>query len=72
MPEPYSLTCGKPVMTPADVHYGKAETIVARRKAVLDEAYRAHPDRFINGAPRTSRPAAAAYINQPATDQTAL
>jgi putative transposase len=40
--------------TPADVHYGRAETIRAQRGVVLDAAYAAHPERFVRKPPRAA------------------
>jgi putative transposase len=36
-------------MTPAVVHHGHEGEIRANRQHVLDEAYAAHPERFVNG-----------------------
>jgi hypothetical protein len=33
--------------TPADIHYGLAETIRDKRAAILTDAYTAHPERFV-------------------------
>ena len=63
---------GIALMTPASVHYGKAEGIASQRDEVLAKAFRDHPERFIQGLPRVQRPAATTYINQPADDQSAL
>jgi len=60
---------GIALMTPAAVHYGEADAIADRRADVMRDAFHAHPERFINGPPRVQRPAAAAFINQPADDQ---
>jgi len=43
---------GLGLLTPADVHYGRAETILAQRQVVMQQAYELHPDRFVNGAPK--------------------
>jgi hypothetical protein len=37
--------------TPADVHYGRAELVRARRTEVLSTAYAAHPERFVAKMP---------------------
>ena len=42
---------GLALLTPADVHYGQAAAILATRQAVLQRAYDAHPERFVNGPP---------------------
>jgi putative transposase len=51
---------------PADVHAGRASTIVTARQGVLDAAYAAHPERFPRGRPVAATPPAEAWINQPA------
>jgi putative transposase len=50
--------------TPADVHYGHADTIRAQRQLVLDAAYTAHPERF-RQPPHAPRIPEAAWINPP-------
>ena len=37
---------GLALLTPADVHQGRAETVRKSRQLVLQRAYRAHPERF--------------------------
>src|SRR5208337_1423776 len=37
--------------TPADIHYGTAEAVRDKRAAVLADAYRVHPERFIRKPP---------------------
>jgi putative transposase len=39
------------LLTPADVHYGRAEQITLARGAVLEGAYAAHPERFVRNHP---------------------
>ena len=50
--------------TPADVHYGRAEKIRARRQAVLDAAYTHRPERF-RRPPSAPRIPEATWINPP-------
>ena len=52
-------------MTPADVHYGRADAVLATRTAALDAAYAAHPERFVHGRPTPQRPPEVVYINPP-------
>lgn len=52
-------------LTPADVHYGRAEEILRRREEVLAEATRQHPERFVRGAARLARLPEAVWINKP-------
>ena len=35
------------LLTPADVHYDRAEQISTQRQQVLEAAYAAHPERFV-------------------------
>jgi len=51
--------------TPADVHYGRAEQVRAERAVVLDEAYAAHPERFVHKPPAPPALPTVAWINQP-------
>lgn len=59
---------GLAFFTPADVFYGRVEDIAARRKAALDDAYAAHPERFPNGAPVVHRPPTSVAINPLSVD----
>lgn len=51
--------------TPASVHFGTAAAVRAGRASVLDAAYAAHPDRFVNGAPTPPDLPGPAWINKP-------
>jgi len=53
------------LLTPAMVHQGEVATVLAARGAVMEQAYRAHPERFVRGAPQPSAPAVAVWINPP-------
>jgi putative transposase len=53
------------LLTPADVHYGRADAIIAARQRALDAAHTAHPERFVRGRPKHPSPPAAAWINPP-------
>jgi putative transposase len=59
------------LLTPADVHYGRAQERLAQRQAVLQQAYTAHPERFVQGPPTVPRLATAVWINPPAADSAA-
>lgn len=48
---------------PADVFYGRAQAVTANKQAALDDAYRRHPERFVNGAPRAKAPPKVVSIN---------
>ena len=51
--------------TPASVHFGTAAAVRAERALVLEAAYAAHPDRFVNGAPIPPDLPGPAWINKP-------
>lgn len=51
--------------TPADVHWGRAAEVLARRQSALDAAYAAHPERFVSGPPRAGEVPAEVWINPP-------
>jgi putative transposase len=53
------------LLTPADVHTGRAEQITLARGAVLDAAYDAHPERFVGKPPQPPRCPEAVWINKP-------
>ena len=53
------------LLTPAQVHYGQATAVLARRQAVLTTAHTAHPERFVRAAPRPQAPPTAVWINPP-------
>ena len=56
------------LMTPADVHHGRAE---ADRVRVLDGAYAATPERFVRHPPRPPALPTAAWINKPTDERAA-
>ena len=58
---------GLGLLTPADVHYGRAEAVLAQREMVMQQAYERHPERFVNGPPRLPELPAAVWINPPQT-----
>ncbi len=60
------------LMTPAAMHYGRAEAITAQRAGVLAVAYAARPDRFVAGRPQPPSPPIAAWINPPDDEHAAL
>ena len=59
---------GLALFTPADVFHGRVAEVAATRRAALDVAYCAHPERFPNGAPRVRLPPAAVHINPVVTE----
>jgi putative transposase len=61
---------GIAMLTPATVHTGRAEQVIAERQAVLDAAFNARPDRFRGRRPRHPCLAEAAWINPPEPEKT--
>ena len=53
------------LLTPADVHYGRAATVIAARQRVLQQAYAQHPDRFVKGISVHPALPTAVWINPP-------
>ena len=58
------------LLTPADVHYGRAVATRAQRATVLAQAYGRHPERFVRGVPQPAALPTAAWINKPQTGLT--
>lgn len=56
---------GIAMLTPADVHHGRTDEVLAKRQATLEGAWREHPERFPNGSPKVNRPPKAVHINPP-------
>ena len=53
------------LLTPASVHYGLAQQIRAQRQQVLQAAYQAHPERFVQGLPNQPALPTEVWINPP-------
>jgi len=53
------------LLTPADVHHGRAAQITLARGAVLDAAFAAHPERFVGKPPQPPRLPEMVWINKP-------
>jgi putative transposase len=56
---------GIAMLTPAMVHFGQSQTVLARRQAVLDAAYQAHPNRFVRRPPKPMPLPSEVWINKP-------
>ncbi len=56
---------GLGLMTPAVVHYESVDEVRAKRQRVLDEAYAAHPERFVKGRPIAPKAPDQVWINPP-------
>lgn len=53
------------MLTPATVHFGQAEAVLAARQVVLDRAHLEHPERFVRGRPTPGEPPTEVWINRP-------
>jgi putative transposase len=58
------------LLTPADVHYGRAAARLAERDAVLAAAFAAHPERFPQGRPTAGTLPDPVWINKPSAPST--
>jgi putative transposase len=54
------------LLTPADVHFGRALAVLQQRQDVLEAAYRRTPQRFVKGFPKPLSLPTAVWINPPA------
>lgn len=59
------------LMTPAAVHFGQAAQLWHHRQVVLQQAYAAHPQRFVKGVPQPPPLPPAVWINPPAETRSA-
>lgn len=53
------------LMTPAEVHFGRAPLLIAKRQQVLTVAYERNPERFVRGLPIPPQLPTAVWINPP-------
>lgn len=53
------------LLTPADIHYGRAAQVREQRQTVLRAAYEQHPERFVKGLPQPPDLPQAVWINPP-------
>jgi putative transposase len=56
---------GIALLTPSDVHHGRAAAVITKRQATLDAAFQAHPERFVARPPTHPQLPAAVWINPP-------
>lgn len=54
---------GLALFTPADVFFGRVPQLAVHRQRALDDAYDAHPERFVRGRPTVRLPPAKVAIN---------
>ena len=60
------------MLTPAMLHHGQADHVLAARNQVMLAAYHAKPERFIVGSPKRIVLPSAVWINPPAYDGDAV
>lgn len=60
---------GLALLTPAVVHYGQAPQVIQQRQAVLNAAYTAHPERFVNHPPKPLALPTEVWINKPQSSE---
>ncbi len=64
-----TITPALKLLTPATVHHGQAVQLISKRQAVLDVAYRNHPERFVRRPPQHPSLPDAVWINPPASNK---
>ncbi len=55
------------MLTPYDVHYGRAADIIKTREDVLLSAYEKHPERFKRNIPKPMPVPQEVWINKPSS-----
>jgi len=60
---------GLKLLTPADVHYGQAEQVIASRTQALEQAFMRHPNRFKHQMPQHPQLDQEVWINKPDSDK---
>jgi len=63
---------GLALLTPADVHFHRADDVQQKRQAVLQAAYEKTPERFVKGVPHPNQLPKAVWINPPTSKSTAI
>ena len=61
---------GIAMLTPDDVHHGRAQRMLEQRKRTLQAAWSQHPERFVHGAPKPQPLPKEVWINPPAAATT--
>jgi putative transposase len=59
---------GLAFLTPADVHYGRAQDVLTKRNAAMQQVWVRYPRRFHPSGPAAYALVDAAYINRPSSD----
>jgi len=63
---------GLALLTPADVHFNRAQIVLQKRQAVMQAAYEKTPERFVKGLPCPQQLPQAVWINPPTSRTTAF
>jgi len=63
---------GIALLTPADVHFNRSQSVLQKRQAVLRAAYERHPERFVKGRPAPAPLPPAVWINPPVPHSTPI
>ena len=61
---------GIAMLTPHDVHYGRANRVLEKREQTLRLAWSQHPERFVHGTPKPQPLPKEVWINPPAVTTT--
>jgi len=56
---------GLGLLSPTVVHHGLAQATIEQRRAVLDQAYKANPERFVRKPPEPLPAPTEVWINKP-------
>jgi len=56
---------GVAMLTPHDVHSGKADEVLKKRQELMNRAYLLHPERFVKGSSILKSLAREVWINKP-------
>lgn len=62
---------GIALLTPSQLHHGRAQEVTEKRREVLRAAWLAHPERFVHGMPEPPAVPTAVWINPPVATQAA-
>jgi len=61
---------GIAMLTPHDVHYGRAPVVLEQRQRIFETAWAAHPERFVRGIPKATPLPEEVWINPPPGEST--
>ena len=61
---------GIAMLTPSDVHHGRAQQILEQRQRTLQDAWAHYPERFVHGPPKPQALPKAVWINPPTEAKT--